>query len=248
MFADRRAASSRVLQVITGLLHLSLGQLHAPLTLGRTVRIVGGKRVSLEAVDSEVRRDLACVRPAVKVEDGTLVDYVVDGLADVDVVKRGDSEIHHDRPQEVTGVNTHLAQPGICAHFLNEPALNLEWRRGEQHEVSLSRVQHRRRIVARWPDNDLDAVEVSGPQRVLRSLPLRIADQGQRLAWPVTAHRQLLIGGHREVEPWAALDHVRSGRHQEAAVPAVGAARDTEWGRGIRRTWRDGGAVRQRET
>jgi len=165
-----------------------------------------------------------------RIEQRALVEDVIHRLADVDVVKGRNGEIHADRPEKVPRVDFDAAESRIGAHLLDQPRHDLGRRRSTKDDVSLAAIHHVRRIVVRQTHRDLDAIDVRRSQPIACRRPRWIPDEGQRTARPIARYRKLLLRRDREIEPFAPFDHVRAGGHEKTSVPAVVSGGNPEFG------------------
>ena len=125
---------------------------------------------------------------------------------------------------------TQLRVPSVARDLVH-------WSIGVEDEVELASI-HLPRVLLRCPGHrELDPVGVGRPKIVGRRIPGRVAHERQGLA-PHVAGCLLPFGGRRgEVELLRAFDHVRPGRHQNAAVAVVMALGRAETGSRVPSDW-----------
>ena len=87
--ARRVLAPSVTVLVVSGSGHLDPGHLEIGAMIWRRVWIIGGQKAALHAVGHDVTGDVTDEPASPELEEGLSVDRVVDGLADMNVVKRG---------------------------------------------------------------------------------------------------------------------------------------------------------------
>src|SRR5207247_10063287 len=97
-------------RVVARLTHLLPRELEAAPLTGGGVRVVGDERIVLEAVRHVVREDPASEVAPVRLEQGALVEDVIHGSPNVDVVEGRDRKVHADGADEIARIHFDVAK------------------------------------------------------------------------------------------------------------------------------------------
>ena len=89
----------RVVARLTQLLHR---ELEAALFVWRRVGVVGAEGIVLQAVGHVVRENPPRQIATVRLDQRTLVEDVIHGAADMNIVKGGHGDVHADRSQKIS--------------------------------------------------------------------------------------------------------------------------------------------------